>query len=1342
MANETILVVDADTKSQKVLEVSFKKAGYRVVITDSIEGAKRQLEDTQPDLIVSDTQLPDGDGFEFCAQLKEDEEYTKIPFVFLTEERSLPQKMKGFELGADEYLTKPIYIKEVTSRVDVLLQKQAQRALSGGDVESFEGNLSDITMIDLLQTIEQEMRTGTIRIERNHRDGFVYFREGNILDATCGKLQGEEALYRLMLWPDGKFEVRYHDNVDRADHIEKDSGDLLIEGIQRLEKWNDLIDDVPELGKIFEADYHSLPDLLERLPEEAGRVVRLFDGLRNLRDVIDDSPFDDVTTLQIVSRLFQEDVLTQTDQEETESIRTTANLQAWLDGPRAEDGEKMPFGHADDDEDERDPLSDTSPGVADAFNYEDEDSEAFEEETRPAQDSHPPLENSGGGAPPPEERSKSRKRTSSGLGPVSRDPEQTQWKVHWDEEEEAGDDDSPKSVEDIEEMENRRREEEARQIIRQSGQFNATKPQVLAVSRGEGEVEEADSTAAGAGLDEAEIRRREAEAQQLQQSQSDQLGDDDSTPSVSTEDEADQDSLRESTQEIAAESTSSRESGRQRKPTPIAGPGAAGGREAGEPVADQTSPGLSVDGITDEAPSSEVAPADQTSPGIQITDPSAMPDSMTDDEQVEFEEQESAEVEEPEDESGDVDQEVDDVPSSSSEMRAASVDEADAVSREAGESMRRSAPFAAVTEDEADADAEQRGDEEQAEEPSRRERRVTQEVSTSDVEDEAHEEAEDTSEGQLDGDITPSDTETDAYADDEASDDESVIEPYIADDEPVTELGAEPTPAYDEEANSAERDSAAEAGALFEMAEAVTDGEQEDEGPEDIAASAVEELGPEAEIAVERSAKDRELVTAEYDLSKSNKKAAAKAQKQTEEAAKDEQSKEAGGPFAPAVDDGSEAEEADEEIAEEVEEAPEAEEEEEAAEEAAESEDADEAAAKEAEVDEEVEEEAESQEAAEPEEAEADEEAEEEAEAQEAAESDEAEADEEAEADADADEEEKDQPAKAAAAGAAAESGEEKALSDHSHEASFFDEGEEGAFDYEFADVPETSGRWKHFVTVAVVFGLIAVVLVVYSNMSGPSDAEKAGDDAAAAATQEETEAADEQAEETVELQPPVDEKVEEEPFDPAKLGFDAASAPDEAVSTALDVEQGAVQSAETVAMAVGEGADAGQASADAGTSEADAGTQPTEVAANDGQPSAPEPSETTETQPEPEPEPEPEPVASASVDEAKTLLRRGKSRQALDMLQELSSSKPNDGEVAFLRGQAAYAMGRNSDAIDSFKKALNLGYTRASVYSELGSAYMVQGNRGEAKKAYQKYLEIQPEGKTADEIRSVLKNL
>src|SRR5690554_5040340 len=162
VTNETILVVDADTKSQKVLEISFKKAGYRVIITESVSEARRAVESGEPDVIVCDTQFPGAsaeDGFSFCKSLRNHPKWRSILFVFLTEQRALPEKMRGLEMGADEYLTKPIYIKEVTNRVEFLLQKRVQVCLSNKKADTFQGDLADVTMIDLLQTIERARRS-------------------------------------------------------------------------------------------------------------------------------------------------------------------------------------------------------------------------------------------------------------------------------------------------------------------------------------------------------------------------------------------------------------------------------------------------------------------------------------------------------------------------------------------------------------------------------------------------------------------------------------------------------------------------------------------------------------------------------------------------------------------------------------------------------------------------------------------------------------------------------------------------------------------------------------------------------------------------------------------------------------------------------------------------------------------------------------------------------------------------------------------------------------------------------------------------------------------------------
>lgn len=332
MANETILVVDADAKSQKVLEVSFKKTGYRVTMVSSQREAIVSLSAQTPDLIIADTKLPDGDGFMFCEQLKQNPRYKDIPLMFLTEEDDLSKKMQAFELGAADYLTKPIFIKEVTSRVETLLHRRAKDLINVEDGEQVEGSLEEVTMIDLLQTIESDNRSGTIHLERQGSLASVHFKDGDLVDAICGKLHGEEAIYRLMLWPSGTFTIRYHEQGRRADHIEKDATALLIEGIQRLERWTEMVTTLPSLQRVFEADYEKLPSILRDLPKEVGQVVRLFDGYRTLRDVIDNSPVDDLLTLRIVRKLLDDSSLIDVTPEEVDAQEDgeQANLASWL----------------------------------------------------------------------------------------------------------------------------------------------------------------------------------------------------------------------------------------------------------------------------------------------------------------------------------------------------------------------------------------------------------------------------------------------------------------------------------------------------------------------------------------------------------------------------------------------------------------------------------------------------------------------------------------------------------------------------------------------------------------------------------------------------------------------------------------------------------------------------------------------------------------------------------------------------------------------------------------------------------------------------------------------------
>jgi len=140
LAKQHLLLVDADPKSLRVMEVSLKKAGFTVTSAVNGRDALEKCALSAPDLILSDTKMPEMDGFDLCRRLKLDERFKGMPFIFLTGQKSVEYKVKGLELGVDDYLTKPIYIKEIVTRVNVLLKKKEKERSEKRDLKaSFAG---------------------------------------------------------------------------------------------------------------------------------------------------------------------------------------------------------------------------------------------------------------------------------------------------------------------------------------------------------------------------------------------------------------------------------------------------------------------------------------------------------------------------------------------------------------------------------------------------------------------------------------------------------------------------------------------------------------------------------------------------------------------------------------------------------------------------------------------------------------------------------------------------------------------------------------------------------------------------------------------------------------------------------------------------------------------------------------------------------------------------------------------------------------------------------------------------------------------------------------------------
>ena len=328
MAKQNLLLVDADPRSRRVLEVSLRKAGYSVATANDAAQALEMVELSPPDLILSDTRLPGGDdGFTLVERLRSEDEWSEIPFVFLSSDVSLESKVRGLELGVD-YLTKPIYIKEVVTRVNLELQRKQREGIGERTSKTrFTGSLGDMGLVDLFQTIDISRKSGVLYLSNGAQRGAIYFQEGQVLDAELGRLRGEPAVYRFLVWNEGSFEIDFR-QVRRERAIETSTQGLLMEGMRRVDEWGRLLEQLPPLESVFEVSDDELVARLAEIPDEINDIIKHFDGQRSLIGVVDAAGGDDLGTLTAISKLYFEGLIFDTGRIASEETATPADEQA------------------------------------------------------------------------------------------------------------------------------------------------------------------------------------------------------------------------------------------------------------------------------------------------------------------------------------------------------------------------------------------------------------------------------------------------------------------------------------------------------------------------------------------------------------------------------------------------------------------------------------------------------------------------------------------------------------------------------------------------------------------------------------------------------------------------------------------------------------------------------------------------------------------------------------------------------------------------------------------------------------------------------------------------------
>ena len=139
--SQKILIIEDEPDIRKTLEYNISIEGYHVVGASSLLEAKSQIESDSFSLILLDLMLPDGSGLDLCREIKSDKEKSSVPIIILTAKDDEVDKVVGFELGADDYVTKPFSVRELILRMKAVL-KRGEKKSDNVEVQRQFGQLS------------------------------------------------------------------------------------------------------------------------------------------------------------------------------------------------------------------------------------------------------------------------------------------------------------------------------------------------------------------------------------------------------------------------------------------------------------------------------------------------------------------------------------------------------------------------------------------------------------------------------------------------------------------------------------------------------------------------------------------------------------------------------------------------------------------------------------------------------------------------------------------------------------------------------------------------------------------------------------------------------------------------------------------------------------------------------------------------------------------------------------------------------------------------------------------------------------------------------------------------
>jgi response regulator RpfG family c-di-GMP phosphodiesterase len=229
-----VLIVDSDPEETTVLELRLIEQGFEVKTTRSIEGAKKVLQEQEFAIVISELEMPDGDGLALLAEARKQKWGKDLNWVVHTRKQGRSEATRAFELGCLDFVSKPVATDVFVAKLAALVD-QKQSAAPAKPTSGVSGSLSEMGLPDLVQVLFHGRKSGNLKIKSGSDAGEIHFLNGAVAQALFGKLKGPDAFYAMCKLTDGEFAL--DPTFKPAEVLIQESAEaLLLEGMRRMDE--------------------------------------------------------------------------------------------------------------------------------------------------------------------------------------------------------------------------------------------------------------------------------------------------------------------------------------------------------------------------------------------------------------------------------------------------------------------------------------------------------------------------------------------------------------------------------------------------------------------------------------------------------------------------------------------------------------------------------------------------------------------------------------------------------------------------------------------------------------------------------------------------------------------------------------------------------------------------------------------------------------------------------------------------------------------------------------------------------------------------------------------------